>query len=458
MLKPSLQFKLLANISLVLLLQSSLFLMIAYFELSLSWSIPLALVISLIFVWLFLAVFLSPIKSLILALEVGVNAFKDKDFSITIHDDKYKEFSLIIDAYNDLSKVLRDERMAIYQRELLLDTVIQSTPVALILTNNHGHIVYSNIAAKTLLNQNARLEGMKFTDIMKGMPADLYQASMLKQDGLFTEKLDDEMVVYNLNCQTFNLNSKPHHLYLYKNLTAEISRKENDIWKQVIRLISHELNNSLAPITSLTNSAQKIVKSKDNYHMLPDMLSTISRRSSHLHQFIAQYANFARLPKPQRKPVKMDSFLASIEHICHIEIATNQTEFATNKVTGDKNSQIKCSNGQSVEFDATQIEQVLINLIKNAKESGSPLNEVKLYVEKLANEMIFTLVDRGKGMTESQLQQALLPFFTTKVEGTGVGLALCNEIVIAHGGKLRIGNRENGGLSVTFSLKKPTDL
>ena len=143
--KASLKFKLLSNISLVLLLQTSLFLLITYFDLNLQWSIPLALFISLLFVWLFLSAFLAPIKDLMLALEVGVSAFKDKDFSITIHNDEYQEFSLIINAYNDLSKILRDERMAIYQRELLLDTVIQSTPVALILTNNNGHIVYSNI-------------------------------------------------------------------------------------------------------------------------------------------------------------------------------------------------------------------------------------------------------------------------------------------------------------------------
>ena len=92
-------------------------------------------------------------------------------------------------------------------------------------------------------------------------------------------------------------------------------------------------------------------------------------------------------------------------------------------------------------------------LIKNAKESETKASEIILSVEDLNHEIVFTLVDRGKGMTESQLQQALLPFFTTKKEGTGVGLALCNEIVIAHGGKLRLSNRVDGGLSVVFSLK-----
>ncbi|MGK0305197.1 MAG: two-component system nitrogen regulation sensor histidine kinase NtrY [Gammaproteobacteria bacterium] len=376
---------------------------------------------------------LNPIKDILQALDIGVNSFNDKDFSITIDNQQYSEFSLIIDTYNNLAKIMRDERMAIYQRELLLDTVIQSTPVALILTNNHDHIVYNNLAAKILLNQKKNLEGMKFADIYQHMPQALMEATANKQDGLITEKLNDETIVYHLNYQTFTLNKQQHHLYLYKNLTADMSRKESDIWKQVIRLISHELNNSLAPISSLTNSAKKVIGSGENQHMLPEMLDTISRRSAHLHQFIQQYAHFARLPQPNKSAVKLRPFIQTITQLCAIETVT-RFEAAT----------LFC--------DAAQIEQILINLIKNAKESGSNLEGILLSVYQTAEHITFEVTDRGKGMTEQQLLQALLPFYTTKSQGTGVGLALCNEIVIAHGGKLKLENQKVGGLKVAFSL------
>jgi nitrogen fixation/metabolism regulation signal transduction histidine kinase len=376
---------------------------------------------------------LNPIKDILQALDIGVNSFNDKDFSITIDNQQYSEFSLIIDTYNNLAKIMRDERMAIYQRELLLDTVIQSTPVALILTNNHDHIVYNNLAAKILLNQKKTLEGMKFADIYQHMPQALMEATANKQDGLITEKLNDETIVYHLNYQTFTLNKQQHHLYLYKNLTADMSRKESDIWKQVIRLISHELNNSLAPISSLTNSAKKVIGSGENQHMLPEMLDTISRRSAHLHQFIQQYAHFARLPQPNKSAVKLRPFIQTITQLCAIETVT-RFEAAT----------LFC--------DAAQIEQILINLIKNAKESGSNLEGILLSVYQTAEHITFEVTDRGKGMTEQQLLQALLPFYTTKSQGTGVGLALCNEIVIAHGGKLKLENQKVGGLKVAFSL------
>ena len=380
---------------------------------------------------------LNPLKDVLQALDIGVDSFNDKDFSITIDNQQYSEFSLIIDTYNNLAKIMRDERMAIYQRELLLDTVIQSTPVALILTNNHDHIVYSNLAAKTLLNQKKMLEGMKFADIYQHMPQALMEATAKKQDGLITEKLNDETIVYHINYQSFTLNKQQHHLYLYKNLTSDMSRKESDIWKQVIRLISHELNNSLAPISSLTNSAKKVVASNKNQHMLPEMLDTISRRSAHLHQFIEQYAHFARLPQPNKSAVELRHFIQTITQLCEIETVT-RFEVDT----------LLC--------DAAQIEQVLINLIKNAKESGSTLSKILLSVYQSADQITFEVTDQGKGMTEQQLLQALLPFYTTKSQGTGVGLALCNEIVIAHGGKLKLENQKSGGLRVAFSLSLKT--
>ena len=99
------------------------------------------------------------------------------------------------------------------------------------------------------------------------------------------------------------------------------------------------------------------------------------------------------------------------------------------------------------------MEQVLINLLKNAKESGGPPEEVTLSVSKQGDgHTVFTVSDRGPGMTDAQLQQALLPFFSTKEQGTGLGLTLCNEIVTAHGGQLRLSNRSGGGLETRIGL------
>lgn len=376
---------------------------------------------------------LTPYNQTVEALENGINAFKDNDFSLTIHNTQYREINDIVAIYNELSAVLRTERMDIFQRELLLDTVIQSTPVALFLTNDQGHVVYSNSAARELLSLNQRLEGHKIQEIIDQLPESLKEAISKQFNGLVTDNSADTPVIFNTNCRQFNLNGRQHHLYLLKNMTTDISRKETQMWKQVIRLISHELNNSLAPIASLTSSAKKIIAQPEHIGMLSDVLETIGNRTAHLHDFISQYAQFARLPEPRKSTVKLAEFYAHIKTLVDINCIFDV-------------------HIAEAYFDAIQIEQVLINIIKNAKESGSEIEQVGFKMSQQANQLIFAVYDRGSGLEDKQMQQALLPFFTTKSTGTGVGLALCNEIVTGHGGKLLLSNREGGGLVVSFML------
>jgi len=390
------------------------------------------LMLGVIFSWQ-----LAPLKKALAAIENGVSAFNDSDFSLTIHNQHFIEIEQLVLIYNELASTLRDERMDIFQRELLLDTVIQSTPVALVLTNKDGSVVYSNIAARQLLKQSKKIEGTNFKQLQNKLSPTLRQATSAKKTGLITDTENDKSVVYNIDCRQFMLNGREHILYLYKNMTNEISRKESDMWKQVIRLISHELNNSLAPISSLTRSAQKILKQPEHIHMLDEVLETIGNRAHHLHDFISQYAKFARLPQPQIKSVDLSQFFKQINTLTDI---TCQLDVVR----------------ENASFDPAQIEQVIINLIKNGKESGSELSEVKFTLKQQANILCFTVEDRGSGLTKDQQKQALLPFFTTKQTGTGIGLALCNEIVSNHDSQLRLVNRTNGGLSVSFSLNLKT--
>jgi two-component system, NtrC family, nitrogen regulation sensor histidine kinase NtrY len=201
----------------------------------------------------------------------------------------------------------------------------------------------------------------------------------------------------------------------------------------VIRLISHELNNSLAPIQSLTHSAKKIINQQADNEMLLDILETIDRRSKHLHAFIEKYAKYARLPEPLKTNVDMDKFILSLEKICDIPIETENL-------------------ARQAFFDPIQIEQVVINLVKNARESEGDNQAIRINISADSEGLIFTIKDRGKGMTEEQLKQSLLPFFTTKPSGSGLGLALCSDIINAHNGRLKLYNRENGGLTVIFVI------
>jgi len=241
-----------------------------------------------------------------------------------------------------------------------------------------------------------------------------------------------EPEVYHLSQRTFLLNARPHRLVLLKQLTRELAAQEVAVWKKVIRVIAHELNNSLAPITSLAHSG-RLLAGEPPEPRLARVFDTIGERAAHLATFIDGYARFAKLPRPRPEPVAWAPFLARLEGTMGFRL-----EGALPAEPGS--------------FDARQLEQVMINLLKNAAESGSAPDAVTVVVQRAAPGFRIEVADRGSGLTEETLRDALLPFFSTKPTGTGLGLTLCREIVEAHGGRLSLANRAGGGALVTVWL------
>ncbi|MEO1575170.1 MAG: ATP-binding protein [Pseudomonadota bacterium] len=381
-------------------------------------------------------VLMRPVRRQLLALRDGVSGLKDGDFSTGIASRRRDEVGELVSVYNDLGDVLRRERQSLFQRELLLDTVIQTTPLALVLANRNDRIVYSNSAARQLFFEGRPLNGHGFLDVLADADAGFRRAAQSRRDGLFSIEDDDEPRTYHLSCRRFELNGQSHWLYLFKHLTHELSRQEVATWKKVIRVISHELNNSLAPISSLAHSGGLVLQKPDQTR-LAEIFETIEERARHLKQFIEGYARFARLPVPRIEAVDASTFLHRLGQ-------TVRFVQKPDEITGD------------LHVDPAQFEQVMINLLKNAHESGSPADKIRLTVRENEGYWRFDVRDRGSGMSDNVLKSALLPFYSTKQSGTGLGLPLCREIVEAHGGRLSLANRRKGGLRVTVTLPPAT--
>lgn len=376
------------------------------------------------------------------AVHDGVMSLRDHDFSLSITPVPHGDLKELVLAYNSLGDLLRRERLDLYQRELLLDTVIQTTPLVMVLTNAAGRIVYSNIAARQLFYAGRKLEGLEFPTLVADAPAPLREALSATEDTLFTMEVAGEPQVYHLSQRGFLLNAQPHRLVLLKQLTRELAAQEVAIWKKVIRVIAHELNNSLAPISSLVHSGRLLAREmpEASNTNLERVFTTIGERTAHLTSFIDGYARFAKLPRPRPAPVSWPDFLAGLEGAMRFRTAAPLPQLTAH-------------------FDAGQLEQVMINLLKNAAESGSAPDDITVAVreEREGGPMgppgfTIEVADRGGGLADDVLRDALLPFYSTKPTGTGLGLTLCREIVEAHGGRLSITNRPGGGALVSVWL------
>lgn len=386
------------------------------------------IVLALLLRWVF-----APLQQEIQALLLHAQNLQDGSFNTHANQLKIHQLQPLAQALNQMSAQLRAERATLYQRELLLDTVLQSSPTALVLTDVNDTVLMSNPAARKLLHAGKAFDGSKLQAITH--QPQLKQALARRQQGLLRLQ-QAEQPVWHLSVSQFQLNQKQHYLFLLKPLTKEIQREELNAWKKLLRVIGHELNNTLAPLSSLAFSGGQLAQ-QHHHAQLEQLFDTISERCLHLNQFVQAYIQFAKLPPPLLAPVNWPRLINQLQ---------DQYEF---ELSGD----LPTAQWQA---DQTQLMQLLLNLLKNAHESGSDPSRITLELCQHGDVLLLRLQDAGGGMSDEMLQHALVPFYTSKASGSGIGLTLCRDIAEAHGGSLQLRNNA-GGLEVTVSLPRGTN-
>jgi two-component system nitrogen regulation sensor histidine kinase NtrY len=326
---------------------------------------------------------------------------------------------------------LEEQRSSGERREGPLRTVLETTPVAMVLFGDAGNITFTNRSARDLFFDGMTVDGQNFLSMIERAPASLRRAVLSDGDELFS-------VDGVAGRETFHL-SRRHledgqTLIAVRAVTQEINRHEVVSLKKVIRIISHEINNSLGPISSLIGSAKLILQRPEHLPTLSTVFDTIQERALHLQSFLDGYATLAKIPQPQPVLVPWAPFLDGLRGFW-------------------PGLKIGPAPGRPGFFDRAQIQQVLINLVKNAHEAGGPKDEVKVALETgTEGGCRISVLDRGPGIPDEVMQNVFLPFFTTKPSGEGLGLALSREIVELHQGRLGLARREGGGMSVSVWL------
>jgi len=373
---------------------------------------------------------LQPLKRLTTALDTLLLCWRDGDYATHLSSEPERsELQQLVLAHQQLAKAIRAERQQLAQREWLLDTLVQHTPVALLLLDAQDQVLVANLAARTLLGQGKRLQGSSLQALLAQAPPQLAGILAQRQEGLLTLS-DGDDAQWLVSQKALNLQGQPLRLLLLRPLTQELARQEVAAWKRVLRVLSHELNNSLAPMQSMAHSGAELSR-RAAQPDLAQVFERIGARAQHLHAFLSGYAQFAKLPAPNTAPVAWAEWLARLR--------------ATQAFALD--GQLPTDPGR---FDAAQFEQAVLNLLKNAAESGGTPDGLSLRVARQGGDWQLSVADRGQGASDAVLAQALLPFYSTKRGGTGLGLALAREIAEAHGGRLELRRRQHGGLRATL--------
>jgi two-component system nitrogen regulation sensor histidine kinase NtrY len=352
-----------------------------------------------------------------------VAALREGDFSVRGRGarlgDPLGELMLEL---NDLSTTLREQRLGSLEAGALLQRVMDEIEVAVFAFDENGRAVLANRAGERLLG--AELSRLPSSDARQlGLGAALLGPSPRNLE----LTLPGGAGKFELRRSTFRLGGKPHQLLVLADLRRALREEERQAWQRLVRVLGHEINNSLAPIHSIAQSVQETLRAPAPHdgwkEDVTSGLQVIERRAESLSRFMTSYARLARLPPPRLGPVEVEEWVRRIAAL-------------------EKRLRVGVAAGPEVriEADADQLDQLLINLVRNAVDASlETRGAVTVTWTAGAAHVEVSVLDEGHGIADAS--NLFVPFFTTKPQGTGIGLALSRQIAELHQGTLSLENR-----------------
>ncbi len=373
----------------------------------------------------------APLRTLANLLE----AMREGDFSIRARVDNPREpLGEVMQQVNAMAATLRDQRLGAVEATALLRKVMEEIEVAAFAFDPHQTLRLVNRAGERLLGQPAErllardAGSLGLAEYLVGESEQTIQRSFAGSAGR-----------WGIRRSQFREGGLPHQLLVVTDLTRPLREEELQAWQRLVRVLGHELNNSLTPIKSIAQSLENLVKTdprpEDWTEDMSRGLNVIATRSEALSRFMSAYARLAKLPAPKFVPVELNSLLRRVT-----SLETRMPVF------------FEESPPLTIQGDADQLEQALINLIRNAVDASQEAGgRVFVRVERTPAAVEIIVRDEGPGL--SNTANLFVPFFTTKRGGSGIGLVLTRQIAEAHNGTVSLANPSQGrGCEATLTL------
>jgi len=366
-----------------------------------------------------------------------LGALREGDYSIRgLSAASGSSMAMVMREVNDLGSLLRRQRTEAVESTALLTHVMEEIAVAVFAFDPTSRLLVVNKAGERLL-------GVSREELVGSAAAAIGFEEYLAGDTrrLVERAFGGRRGRYEMRRATFYRDGRPHQLVVMSDLSQALREEEQAAWQRIVRVLSHEINNSLTPIKSIAHSLQRISDRAPDFPRKDEVkqgLSLIEERSGALGRFLRAYAQLARLPKPRPKPVRVPDL---VHRIVDLEKRLPVAVLASPDV--------------KVAADSDQIEQLLINIVRNAVDASIETGgQVSIGWKSSGDWLELNVEDEGKGLSDTS--NLFVPFFTTKPNGSGIGLALSRQIAEAHDGTISLENRI-GAAGVRATLRLPME-
>ena len=371
-----------------------------------------------------------------------IEAIQFSEFNITFKN--FADRGLFPELIPMMEKAISRFNEKVHKTELLhqfYDTLLNRIDSAIIVIGKANEIEWINKAASDEFGKPLPRRIADFAVISPELPEILEKIVpgeakiiQIKKNGNFHQLAVSTVILIS--------GGKELKLLSFKNIKSVLEESESDAWKKLIRVLTHEMMNSLTPIISLseTLSEQDSTKEQD-YELMSKAMQTIHRRSKGLVNFVGNYQKLTRIPAPVHDTFSTGEMMNDISNLLRADGIRFSCEIRPENLT--------------LFADRTQIEQVLINLIKNAWEACSRNQSPKIDVGIYKNEYqrpIIVVSDNGCGILPDVMDKIFIPFFTTKTGGSGIGLSICRQIMISHNGNISVESKAGEGTQIVLSF------